>query len=132
MAVAIAENLLTDGPDGPCLIGGRDPETGEIVFPLPRGPLAARFKTHPLKREGTLWSFTVQRFPPKPPFIGATSPFKPYAVGYVELPGEIIVETRIKTENFAALKIGMAMKLTRETFAQRDGEDVYTYAFEPA
>ena len=131
--VPVADHLIRFEPDGPRLVGGRDRESGEIVFPLPQGPQAARYEEIGLKREGTLWSYTVQRFPPKAPFIGDTSNFKPYAVGYVELPGEIIVETRIRTESFAALRIGMKMRFALDAFARTaDGKDIITYAFEPA
>jgi uncharacterized OB-fold protein len=131
--VPVAEGLFRIEADGPRLLGGRDRATGEIVFPAPVGPLAARFEEAALGREGTLWSFTVQRFPPKQPFIGDAKNFRPYAVGYVELPGEIIVETRIKTDNLAALKIGMPMRITTDSFATNaDGDAVVTYAFEPA
>jgi uncharacterized protein len=77
----------------------------------------------------------VQRFPPKaPPYRGDSDPktFKPFAVGYVELPGEVIVETRVRTDNFASLRIGMPMRLTTETFAtDANGDAIVTYAFEP-
>ena len=47
-----------------------------------------------LAREGTLWTWTVQGFRPKsPPYEGPVE-FEPYPVGYVELPGEVKVETR--------------------------------------
>lgn len=130
--VPVAEGLIRFDPDGPRLMGGRDPKTGETVFPMPVGPLAARFEPTALGREGTLWSYTVQRFPPKTPFIGDAKNFKPYAVGYIELPGEIIVETRIKTDNLASLRIGMPMRITTDAFATNaDGDQVVTYAFEP-
>ncbi|MBI1250910.1 MAG: DNA-binding protein [Alphaproteobacteria bacterium] len=118
----------------PVLIGGRAKDSGAYAFPMPTGPAAARYEETALASEGTLWSFTVQRFPPKTPFKGELDPkkFKPYAVGYVELPGQIIVETRIKTDNFQALKIGMPMRLTTDVVAPADSADgLLTYAFEP-
>ncbi len=129
----VAEDLLHLKPEGPRLVGGRAKDTGEYVFPMPTGPRAARFDKVELAPEGALWSYTIQRFPPKPPFIGDAQNFKPYAVGYVELPGQVIVESRIKAENFNALKIGMKMRITTEAFAKTsDGADIITYAFEPA
>lgn len=88
-----------------------------------------------LGREGTLWSFTVQRFRPKsPPYAGADDErsFKPFALGYVELPGEVIVETRIEIDDVAKLKIGMKMQLAAVPFARAGGESALTYAFRPA
>lgn len=123
------------GPAAPRLIGGRHKASGKIVFPMPTGAEAEAFEPTPLKTEGTLWSFTVQRFAPKPPFIGERDQqaFKPYAVGYVELPGELIVESRLAIEDFSALRLGLPMRLTLAPFAKTEtGEIVHTFAFAPA
>ena len=49
-----------------------------------------------LARRGTLWAWTTQAFPPPPPYAGPTGEdFVPFGVGYVELPGEVKVETRL-------------------------------------
>lgn len=136
MAQPIATNLLETSPDGPHLIGGRNRATGRIVFPLPAGDEAAQYEPVALLRRGTLWSFTVQRFRPKsPPYGGADDEhsFKPFALGYIELPGQVIVETRIVIDDPAKLKIGMAMELMTENFPRAgDGAAVFTYAFRPA
>ena len=59
--------------------------------------------------------------------------FVPYAVGYVELPGEIIVESRIEVSDPAHLRIGMPMRLVLEAYRHdSDGTAVMTYAFRPA
>ncbi|MCG8443528.1 MAG: OB-fold domain-containing protein [Caulobacterales bacterium] len=131
----ISDNIVDHTPNGPRLVGGRSRRTGEIVFPVPDGAEAARYERVHLKTAGTLWSFTVQRFPPKsPPFLGVTEParFEPYAVGYVELEGEVIVETRIVAKDLDALRIGAPMMLTTVTFPRGDaGEPIETYAFTP-
>lgn len=132
----ICERIVTFEDGAPRLVGGRSTETGRIVFPMPEGGEAARYESVPLKREGRLWSYTVQRFPPKsPPYIGPNDPanFKPFALGYVELDGEVIVETRIETEDFEALKVGLPMELTMIEFARDEtGAPIHTYAFRPA
>jgi uncharacterized OB-fold protein len=123
------------GGDGPRLIGGRNKMTGRISFPLPQGSEGAQYDAVKLGREGTLWSFTVQRFRPKsPPYAGADDErsFKPFALGYVELPGEVIVETRIDIDDVSKLKIGMKMQLAAVPFAMAGGEPALTYAFRPA
>ena len=127
----IAEGLLTD-EDAPRLIGGKDRETGRIVFPMPEGSEAERFDPVPLKREGTIWSWTVQRFAPKsPPYIG-TLPFEPFALGYVELADEVIVESRLTGFEFDKLECGLPVRLTTIPFATApDGVTLTTFAFEP-
>lgn len=128
----IAAGLLTD-EQPPRLIGGRDRETGRIVFPMPAGSEGERFDPVPLKREGTIWAWTVQRFPPKsPPYIGP-QPFEPFALAYVELPGEVIVESRLTGFDFDRLDCGLPVRLTTIPFATApDGATLTTFAFEPA
>ena len=119
----VAPGLWTDEVQ-PRLIGGRRKADGEIVFPLPEGDAAAGHDPVPLSRTGTLWSWTVQGFRPKAPYDGPEA-FEPYALGYVELPGEVIVETRLTTAH--DLKIGMAMELVIVPFDAARA----TYAFRP-
>lgn len=133
-AQPIAENLIAAGSGGPHLVGGRRKMDGRVVFPLPAGSEGQNFEPIPLACEGTLWSFTVQRFRPKsPPYGGVDDErsFKPFALGYVELPGQVIVETRIATDDPSKLKIGMPMEFTLVEFPRASGDTVLTYAFAP-
>lgn len=126
----VAPGLFTEGA-APRLLAGRRRADGRLVFPPPMGAEAEGFDEVALGREGRLWSYTVQRFPPKPPYIGGSEGFSPYGVGYVELPGEIIVEARLLADDFAKLKVGAPMRLTTTPFARDpDGTEVVTYAFE--
>ena len=120
----IAPGLWTAEPQ-PRLIGGRR-ASGEIVFPIPDGDAAAALEPVALNRRGLLWSWTRQDFEPKPPYDGP-QPFEPYLVGYVELPGEVIVETRIVGAALEDLRLGMAMELAIVPFDDRRS----TYAFRP-
>ena len=133
-AKPIAEQLIEAGPGGPHLVGGRRKTDGRIVFPLPSGTEGQNFEPVQLAREGRLWSYTVQRFRPKsPPYAGADDErsFKPFALGYVELPGQVIVETRIAVDDPSKLRIGMPMEFTTTEFPRAGGDTVLTYAFAP-
>lgn len=103
----IAEGLFTQG-EPPRLIGGRNRDSGRVVFPCPEDgchdPVA-------LGRMGTLWSFTIQRFRPKSPPYAGPEAFTPFAVAYVELPDEVIVEARLTDVAFEEIRIGMALEL---------------------
>jgi uncharacterized OB-fold protein len=92
-------------------------------------------ETVELGTRGTLWAWTVQGFPPKaPPYIGETDPkkFRPYGVGYVELPGQVKVEARLTEADPAKLTAGMAMELVLDTLStDAEGNDVVTFAFAP-
>lgn len=125
---AIATGLFTDEAQ-PRLIGGKDRETGRIVFPCPP---ASTHEPVPLSREGTLWSFTVQRFRPKtPPYLGPEA-FAPWVVAYVELPGEVIVEARLDNVAFDAVKVGMPVRFAPGLLDPADPESPYIPAFVPA
>lgn len=130
---AIAPNLFAagslDGEDGPRLIGARNLQDGTLRFPCPPGMAADEWIAEDLPRTGTLWSFTVQRFRPKtPPYVGPEA-FEPFAVGYVELAGAIIVESRIVGVPFGDLRIGMPMKLLTEQVMDASGTGRIGFAF---
>lgn len=128
----IADGVLTDETP-PRLIGGRDRKTGRIVFPMPAGGVAARFDPVPLRRDGTIWSWTVQRFPPKRPPYAGPEPFEPFAIGYVELADEVIVESRFEGMAFDSLRCGLPVRLTTLPFVTApNGDTLVTYAFTAA
>ena len=59
--------------------------------------------------------------------------FQPYALGYVELPGEVMVEARLTEPDPARLAIGQPMRLAIVPYTVRaDGTEVLTFAFAPA
>jgi uncharacterized protein len=108
--------------DQPALIGGRDPHSCRIVFPCPDGFAPVELNPH-----GTIWSWTVQRFAPKsPPYAGPT-PFEPFALAYVELKDQVIVEARLDGLAFDTLKVGLPVLLRIIPFGAG-----HTFAFGPA
>ena len=127
-APRIAQRLFVEEPEVR-LIGGRHRVTGRIVFPC---PAQDAFDPTPLSPRGALWSYTVQRFRPKSPPYAGPEVFEPFAVGYVELPGEVIVETRIVGVPFEDLRIGLPMIATTETFIDASGVARVSYAFTAA
>ena len=128
----IDPELWSDEPE-PHLMGGRLPN-GEIVFPMPQGDAGRDVEPYKLSRKGALWSWTRQDFCPKEPYEGPGSgpdagpqDFKPYLLGYVELPGEVIVESRIVDAALEDLKLGMPMEFCVVPFNDRHT----TFAFRP-
>jgi uncharacterized OB-fold protein len=124
----VAEGLFTVGDDGPQLIGSRCRDCGVVTFPA-HGSCPActsgAVEERLLGRTGTLYTWTVQGFRPKPPYAGP-EPFEPYGVGYVELPGEVRVEARLTVADPALLRIGLLVELVLVPFGDR-----LTYAFAP-
>jgi uncharacterized OB-fold protein len=135
VARPVAEGLFTWPDDEPHLIGSRCAACGVVTFPEQDSCPACTstdVKRYLLSRTGTLWTWTVQGFRPKsPPYEGPVE-FEPYPVGYVELPGEVKVETLLVDAPPEQLRIGMEMELTIVPFASSvSDEPMVTYAFRP-
>ena len=132
--VPIDEALFTWPTEEPRLRGGRCTACGAVAFPLPSSCArctSTDVEEDLLPRRGTLWSWTVQRFPPKEPYL-LTDTFQPYGVGYVDL-GDVVVESRLTTADPELLWIGEPMELQVVPFAPGgDGEQLVTFAFAPA
>jgi uncharacterized OB-fold protein len=134
-AVPVADGLFVEVGGELRLVGSQCEECGVVTFPsqasCPRcTSLVVRERL--LARRGTLWSWTIQCFPPKsPPYaVADAEAFEPYGVGYVELPGEVRVEARLTVADPERLRIGMQMVLT--LIPAPGSDDRVTYAFEPA
>ena len=134
-SVPIADGLFTWPSDEPCLIGSTCRDCGTTAFPRQDSCskcTSVAVEERLLDRRGVLWSFTVQGFRPKEPYAGPQD-FKRFGVGYVELPGQVIVESVLTERDPAALKIGMPMELVIVPFdSAGDGPEVLTYAFRPS
>jgi uncharacterized OB-fold protein len=130
----IAEGLFAERGDGPRLIGSRCRDCGVVAFPAQTSCArctSTDVEQHLLRRRGELWTWTVQRFRPKPPYTGPEE-FDPYGVGYVELAGECRIEAILTESDPEALRIGMEMELTLIPVRGPDGDEVKTFAFAPA
>jgi len=137
-AVPVDASLFS-WPDEPRLIGSTCTACGTTAFPrqqsCPRCT-GTDVRLVPLAATGRLWSWTVQGFEPKPPYL-ADGPFRPYGVGYVELAAPdgcdaVLVESRLTTADPHLLAIGAPMSLTFIPVRHDDaGRPVVTFAFAP-
>ena len=98
--VPIAKGLFSWPADAPRLLGSRCGECGAYAFPSQDGcpRCSAEMEEVELSPTGTVWTWTSQEFLPKaPPYAGeeTAETFQPYYVGYVELEGELRVESRL-------------------------------------
>lgn len=137
--VLVAESVIEETADGPRLKGSKCSACGTHAFPAQRSCqkcAGTETETVLLSNEGELWTFTVQGFPPKsPPYLGDADPatFVSFGVGYVELPGQVKVETRLTESDPAKLRIGMKMHLVLDVLGHdKDGNEIVTYAFAPS
>lgn len=88
---------MTTAPTAPAALqGSRCTSCGNVAFPVAAGcQRCGSHTTSPLELSttGTVWGWTVQRFPPKsPPYVPPAEGFRPFAVGYVELAEGVKVE----------------------------------------
>lgn len=135
--IPIAEGLFTWPAAEPALLGSRCQACGIATFPAAQSCMACSSENvaiEELPRRGTLWTWTVQQFMPKPPYHSNESPetFKPYGVGYVELPGGVRVEGRLTESDPQKISIGMEMDVVFDTWRTEDnGDEVISFFFKP-
>ena len=131
----IDAGLFAGSLESPRLRGSRCGACGETTFPAQQGCpscTAEGCDEVELSPRGTLYTWTIQRFPPPVPYAGDTENFVPFAVGYIELPEGVRVESRLTESDASRLSIGMEMELAIEPFAVDDeGRDIVTFAFAP-
>ena len=139
-------NLITEGlfrvdGDRAVLLGSRRRSTGVVKFPAERPELfdgnpdtQADIEPLELSTEGTLYTFTTQEFVPPLPYKGNRDPktFRPYIVGFIELPEGLRVESLIIDASAADLQIGQPMVSTTTTLETETGEALRTFACRPA
>jgi uncharacterized protein len=138
----IAEGLFTwpipDPPQAPALIGSRCAACSAYMFPASSG--CSRCGSNDcsqveLASRGQLYTWTTQEFLPKAPYSGpeTDADFKPWAIGYVELAGQLRVESRLYDVEPDALSFGQEFELVIRPFRQdEDGTDVFAFGFRPA
>ena len=132
----IAEGLFTGPPTAPRLIGSRCTSCGIVTFPRqPSCPRCASLDVEErlLARRGTLWTWTIQCFPPKsPPYVPWTpTSSSPTASATWSSSGEVRVEARLTESDPARLVIGMPMELVLIPAPGAEPTGVVTFAFRP-
>lgn len=134
----IREGLFTWPAQRPQLLGSRCRDCGELAFPSQpdcRNCCGRDTEIVELGDRGTLWTWTIQSFMPKEPYLSSETAetFRPYGVGYIEMPGGIRIESRIRENQPEALDIGMEMALFVEPFRQDDdGSEIMAFGFQRA
>ncbi len=134
----IREGLFSWPAEQPQLLGSRCRNCGEYAFPSQgecRRCCGRDTEIVELGDRGTLWTWTIQTFMPKSPYHSdeTAETFRPYGVGYVELPGGLRVEARLKENTPESLRIGMPMKLLIEPFRHDDdGTQIMMFCFQSA
>jgi uncharacterized OB-fold protein len=80
---------------------------------------------------GKLWSCAIQNFPPPAP-AKYEEPYKPYAIGLVDLSEGLRVLGRISTDDPDGLQVGTDVELVLGKLGQDEGgTDVISWMFRP-
>jgi len=135
VAKPLHPGLFTWPDPNPSLIGSRCLDCGEHAFPSQdscRACSGQNTREAELGNRGTLWTWTIQSFMPKTPYHTDETPetFRPYGVGYIELPCGLKVESRLRENTPESLRIGMTMAM--EIISVRkdeEGDDLVTFQF---
>jgi len=130
---------LFSWPDSPSqLLGSRCKDCGEHAFPSQdscRARGSERTEVVKLGNAGKLWTWTIQSFMPKAPYLTDETPetFRPYGVGYVELACGIKVESRLHENSANSLRIGLPMELEIVPVRiDENGSQLMTFQFRSA
>jgi uncharacterized OB-fold protein len=135
--IPITEGLFTWPAENPALLGSRCKQCGIAAFPVAESCMACSgqdVSVEELPTRGTLWTWTVQQFMPKSPYHSGETPetFKPYGVGYLELPGGVRVEGRLTENDPQKIEIGMEMDVVFDTWRTEDnGDEIVSFFFKP-
>jgi len=135
--IPIHDGLFTWPATKPQLLGSQCRQCAETTFPAQpdcRSCGARETNVIELGDRGILWTWTIQTFMPKEPYHSDETPetFRPYGVGYVEMPGGVRVEARLQANSPDQLKIGMLMQLDIIPFrAEANGNQKMTFSFSP-
>ncbi|MEI8260620.1 MAG: OB-fold domain-containing protein [Actinomycetes bacterium] len=125
---AVVDETLFASLEPVALRGSACSDCGAHVFPAQATcPMCTGVDVNDvaLPTQGTVWSWTVQRYEPKAPF--RSNGFAPFAIGYVDL-GPVIVEGWLLERTDWA--IGDPVDLALATaWTDVDGVVVHTYGF---
>jgi uncharacterized OB-fold protein len=134
--VPAAEGLFTETADGPRLLGSKCASCGTPYFPksaVCHNPECreSRMEDASFGPRGTLWSCAIQNYPPPPP-ARYEEPYKPYALGMVDMPEGLRVVARISTDDPKGVRVGAEVELVLERLClDEDGSEVITWKFRP-
>ena len=119
----------------PQLIGSECPHCGEIYFPKKAKNLCVHcqregLKDKKLSRHGQINTFSVIMQQPGGNYYHGPVP---YAIGIVELPEGVYIETPLKADRLEDLSVGMEVELVIEKiWEDQTGTELIGFKFQPA
>lgn len=131
----VVDGLLADTPDGPRLLGTRCRGCDTLYFPQASNcpnPTCHAKAVEPatLPGEGTLYSYTIQRYQPPPLF--RMDDWQPYMLGLVDMGEGVRVMGMLMDVEERDVQIGMELRVvTGNLYKDEEGINIRTYKFAP-
>ena len=134
--IPAAEGLFAETAEGPRLLGSRCAGCETPYFP--RSPVChnpdcaeSKMADAVFGPRGKLWSCSIQNYPPPPP-AKYDEPYKPYALGVVDLADGLRVMGRVHTDAPESVQPGAEVELVLEPLCHEDdGSELITWMFRP-
>jgi uncharacterized OB-fold protein len=126
--IPFKENILGEQEGRPRLTGTHCSDCGKYSFPF--RPICVFCHSRQVQKtflsvRGKLHSFTICRVP-----VPNMTP--PYAMGYIDLPEEVMIFSQLTQWEEKELKIGLEMEMVQEKLnTDKEGNEIYTYKFRP-
>ncbi len=130
----VAEGLFSETKDGPRLLGSQCSASNTPYFPksaVCHSPICKESKMEDAQfgPKGTLWSYSVQYYPPPPP-AKYDEPYVPYALAMIDMPEGLRVLARVSTDDPEQVQVGADVELVLEKlYTNPEGDDVITWKF---
>jgi uncharacterized OB-fold protein len=134
--IPVAKNLFVETPKGPRLTGSRCTTCKTPYFPrsgVCHNPECAesRIEDAQFGPTGTLWSCAIQDYPPPDP-VKFDKPYKPFAMGVVDLDDGLRVLGRVSVDDPRAIDVGARVEMVIEPLAHdADGNEIVGWKFKP-
>jgi uncharacterized OB-fold protein len=135
--VPAIDGWFTTGDAGPRLVGSRCAKCGSFFFPKEtvrcRNPHCGSDSVQevPLSSRGTIWSYTVNHYPPPSPAVNP-DPFIPYGVAAVELADErMVVLGQVPRGMESDLTVGGQAELVLDTLFEDDEHEYVVWKWRP-
>jgi uncharacterized OB-fold protein len=136
--VPAVEGWFRMDDEHPQLLGTRCTTCGTYFWPREssfcRNPDCSgrEFEEVALSRHGRVWSWTVNHYPPPPPFVAA-EPFVPYAITAVELADEkmVVLGQLAADVDPSVLRSGLEVELTLGTLFEDEDNEYVVWKWRP-
>lgn len=135
--VPIRDGMMTlpgeAGNEG-ALLGSRCPDCGEqffVIREICEHCQSTQLEGIQLSKTGRLFAFSVMYYPPPPPYRG-DEPFRPFGIGWIELPEGLVIYSLLSENDPTKLSVGMEMELHFKVFTtDEQGNEIIVPQFSP-